>query len=136
MATVTKKLYEGMFLVDTALAASDWNGVIGSIEAVLKRVDAEVVSLRKELLRVVRLHELFNVVDAEKGAQDGLLIVVEGKGKRAALMADEILGQVQAVIKSLGEGIGTVRGISGGAILGDGQVGLILDTAGILELAS
>jgi len=47
LATVTTKLYEGMFLVDTAVAAADWDGMIGSIEAVLKRVDAEVVSLRK-----------------------------------------------------------------------------------------
>lgn len=47
LATVTKKLYEGMFLVDTALAASDWDGVIGSIEAVLKRVMAKVISIRK-----------------------------------------------------------------------------------------
>ena len=47
LATVTKTLYEGMFLLDTALAASDWDGVIGSIESILKRVEAEVISLRK-----------------------------------------------------------------------------------------
>jgi len=47
LATVTKKLYEGMFLVDTAAAAADWDGVIGSIESILKRVEAEVISLRK-----------------------------------------------------------------------------------------
>lgn len=47
MATVTKKLYEGMFLLDTAAAAADWDGVIGSIESILKRVEAEVISLRK-----------------------------------------------------------------------------------------
>ncbi len=47
LATVTKKVYEGMFLVDTALAAADWGGVIKGIESILKRVEAEVVSLRK-----------------------------------------------------------------------------------------
>jgi len=47
LATVTKKLYEGMFLLDTAAAAADWDGVIGSIESILKRVEAEVISLRK-----------------------------------------------------------------------------------------
>lgn len=47
MATVTKKQYEGMFLVDTALAAADWNGTIKSIETVLKRSDADIISIRK-----------------------------------------------------------------------------------------
>ena len=36
LATVTKTLYEGMFLLDTALAAADWDGVVGSIESILK----------------------------------------------------------------------------------------------------
>jgi two-component system, chemotaxis family, sensor kinase CheA len=49
---------------------------------------------------------------------------------------DELLGQQQVVIKSLGEGIGHVRGISGGAILGDGNVSLILDVPGIIDLAT
>ncbi len=47
MRTATKRLYEGMFLVDSALAASDWDGVIGAIERVLSRASAEIVSLRK-----------------------------------------------------------------------------------------
>ena len=47
METAIKRLYEGMFLVDSAEAASDWDGVIGAIEKVLSRADAEVVSLKK-----------------------------------------------------------------------------------------
>lgn len=47
METVTKRLYEGMFLVDSALAAADWDGTMGVIENILKRADAEVVSMRK-----------------------------------------------------------------------------------------
>ena len=47
MKTFAKKFYEGMFLVDSALAASDWDGVIGSIKTVLQRADAEVISIRK-----------------------------------------------------------------------------------------
>lgn len=46
-ATATKRLYEAMFLVDSAQAASDWDGTMGAIETVLKRADAEVVVLRK-----------------------------------------------------------------------------------------
>ncbi|MHC4075775.1 MAG: 30S ribosomal protein S6 [Planctomycetota bacterium] len=47
MKTVTKKLYEAMFLVDSALAASDWDGVNKNIERLMSRAKAEVVSIRK-----------------------------------------------------------------------------------------
>jgi len=47
LETVTRKLYEAMFLVDSALAAQDWDGVLGTIKGVLERAEAEVVSLRK-----------------------------------------------------------------------------------------
>ncbi len=46
METV-KRLYEAMFLVDSGQAASEWDGIIGLIENILKRADAEVVCLRK-----------------------------------------------------------------------------------------
>ena len=61
--------------------------------------------------------------------------MVEAEGKRAALMVDELVGQQSVVIKALGEGLGKLRGVSGGTILGDGRVGLILDPVGILKLA-
>jgi len=47
LRTATKRVYEGMFLVDSALAASDWDGVIGAIERILGRAGAEVLSVRK-----------------------------------------------------------------------------------------
>ena len=47
METVIKRLYEGLFLVDSAEAASDWDGVIGAIEKVLSRAECEVVTLEK-----------------------------------------------------------------------------------------
>lgn len=47
METVTKRLYEGMFLVDSAQAAADWNGVNDAIEKVLTKNGAEIVSIRK-----------------------------------------------------------------------------------------
>ena len=42
-----KRLYEGMFLVDSALAAADWNGTLALVENILKRADAEIVVMRK-----------------------------------------------------------------------------------------
>ncbi|MFP4217093.1 MAG: chemotaxis protein CheW [Phycisphaerae bacterium] len=96
----------------------------------------EQVLLRGELLPVFRLNELFDIPESCSDPTEGLLIIIEGEGRRCALMVDEILGQQQVVIKSLGQALGTIAGVSGGAILGDGQVGLILDSTGILKLAN
>ncbi len=94
----------------------------------------EMVLVRGELLPLFRLHRLFTVPAAVTDPCQGLLVLIEGEGKRCALMVDELLGQQQVVVKSLGATIGQVRGVSGGAILGDGRVGLILDPAGLLAL--
>ncbi|NLF29812.1 MAG: chemotaxis protein CheA [Planctomycetes bacterium] len=96
----------------------------------------EVVMLRGDLLPVFRLHRLFDVPDAQTELTDGLLIVVEGEGRRCAVMVDELLGQQQVVIKSLGASFGDVRGVAGAAILGDGNVGLILDAGSLIKLAT
>ena len=48
---------------------------------------------------------------------------------------DQIIGKAEVVIKGLGEGLKELKGISGGAILGDGQIGLILDPEGLFELS-
>ena len=66
---------------------------------------------------------------------DGTIIVVETGGVQLGLLVDEILGQQQIVIKSLGEVLKGVPGIAGGAIMPDGKVGLILDIGGIVKLA-
>ncbi len=95
----------------------------------------EVVMFRGGLLPVFRLSELFGVGQAVSDPSEGLLVVVEGNGKRCALMVDELLGRQQAVIKSLGQQLGRTPGVGGAAILGDGRIGLILDAAGIWQLA-
>jgi two-component system, chemotaxis family, sensor kinase CheA len=105
----------------------------GAISTVIGR--GEVVHMRGELLPVFRLHRLFGVETPAGGDRDALLIIIQGQGKRCALMVDELLGQQQVVVKSLGRSFEKVRGVAGGAILGDGRVGLILDAAGLVALA-
>ena len=56
-------------------------------------------------------------------------------GKRIGLFVDEIIGQQQVVIKSLGSGLGDIPGVAGGAIMSDGSVSLILDIGGIVKIA-
>ncbi|RPJ86423.1 MAG: chemotaxis protein CheA [Acidobacteria bacterium] len=95
----------------------------------------ELVMLRGELMAMFRLHRLFDVKGAVEDPTKGLLVVVGDGNRRCALLVDELLGQQQVVAKSLGRGLGKVQGISGGAILGDGKVGLILDTMELVSLA-
>jgi len=95
----------------------------------------EMVMLREELMPMFRLHRLFDVKDAVEEPTEGLLVVVDDGDRRCALLVDELLGQQQVVAKSLGDGIGKIQGVAGGAILGDGCVGLILDPSEITLLA-
>lgn len=62
-------------------------------------------------------------------------MVVENQERRRCLLVDELLGREEIVIKSLGGGLKNVKGVAGGAIMGDGRVGLILDVAGIFDIA-
>jgi len=95
----------------------------------------EMVMLRGRLVPIVRLHRLFGISEAVEDLTRALLVVIEDGDRHAAVVIDELLGQQQVVAKSLGEGIGSIPGISGGAILGDGKVGLILDASGLTALA-
>lgn len=95
----------------------------------------EMVMLRDEIMPLVRLHRVFGVSDAVEDPTEALLMVVGDGTQRTALLVDELLGQQQVVAKSLGNGLGRVNAISGGAILGDGRVGLILDVNELLTLA-
>ena len=95
----------------------------------------EAVLLRGELLPIIRLHRLFDVHGAVQSPLDGLLMIVGDGDRRTALLVDDLLGQQQVVAKTLGDGLGKVPGVSGGAILGDGKVGLILDVTETVALA-
>jgi two-component system chemotaxis sensor kinase CheA len=81
------------------------------------------------------LHRLFGIHSAIEDPAQALLVVVGDENRRCALLVDELLGQQQVVAKSLSQAVGKVPGVSGGAILGDGQVGLILDTAEVTAQA-
>lgn len=95
----------------------------------------ETVIFQGELIPIFRLHRLFDIEGAVEDPTNGLLIIIGDGDQRCALLVDELLEQQQVVAKSLGDGVGKVQGVSGGAILGDGRVGLILDPQGIAALA-
>ena len=90
----------------------------------------EMALVRDHLLPVVRLARRLGVAGAEAEG-GGLMIVGESEGAQFCLQVDGLAGKQEVVIKSLGEMFRKVRGIAGGAILGDGRVGLILDMAAL-----
>jgi len=96
----------------------------------------EMCMVRDHLVPVVRLHQLFGVQPTHDEPTEAILVIVQSGSLRCSLMVDELLGQQQVVIKSLGDGLGPISGVSGGAILGDGNVCLILDAPGIILSAS
>jgi two-component system, chemotaxis family, sensor kinase CheA len=90
-----------------------------------------VLNVRGRLIPLVPLGPLFNLGE-DIDPCNAMVVIAQHAGGEIGLIVDELLGQQQVVIKSLGEKFGALRGISGAAILGDGQVGLILDVAGIV----
>jgi len=97
----------------------------------------KVINLRNKLLPLYSLHNLFRISNAETDPCNALVIVLSssGNGNARCFVVDELIGQQQVVIKSIGKGLGELEGISGGAILGDGRVSLILDPVGIVNVA-
>jgi two-component system chemotaxis sensor kinase CheA len=92
---------------------------------------SEVALIRGTLLPIVRLNRQFGIEARSENLSESLFVICEGQGKRFCIVVDELIGKQEVVIKSLGKIFKNVPGIAGGAILGDGRVGLILDVEAI-----
>ena len=87
----------------------------------------QVIHLRGTVIPLVYLSEVLDV-ESKKAAEDNLIVVIVKKGDQTAgLVIDELIGQQEIVIKSLGRYIKQCKFISGATILGDGEIALILD---------
>lgn len=112
-------------------------GSIQTIEDILpsdvKLVQAkEVIQLRDLVIPLVRLNEILDI-PSKKDPEENLVVVVVKKGdKLAGLVVDELIGQQEIVIKSLGKYISKCKIISGATVLGDGEVALILDANALI----
>jgi two-component system chemotaxis sensor kinase CheA len=95
----------------------------------------ELLNLDGALLPIFRLGRIFENEAAERDLTEGLVVVAENDGRQVGLAVDTLLGQQQIVIKPLGEGLRHGQGIVGGAVMPDGEVGLILDVAGLISMA-
>ncbi len=96
----------------------------------------ETLPFRGRLVPMFRLSSLFSVSDAAADPTQGIAVVVEDAGRQAAILVDELQGQNQTVIKSLGSAMGSIPGIAGASIMSDGQPGLIIDVSGVVRMAT
>ncbi len=96
---------------------------------------AEVLEFRGRYLPVFHLSRLYDVPGAIESARDGIVVIVEAAGEHVGIAVDAVLGSQAVVIKSLGGLYSAAGGIAGGAIMPDGNVGLILDIPGLISFA-
>ena len=92
-----------------------------------------VVKVREEYLPLIPLYQIFAIDPRYPDPSQGILVILESEGKKAALLVDSLVGQQQVVVKNLESNFRKVAGISGATILGDGGVSLILDVAALLR---
>ncbi len=96
---------------------------------------AEVVSVRGRLIPLLRLQELFAIKSGAKDAAEGIVIVVQSGASLRCLLVDGLLHKQEVVIKNLNDMmVHKNHSLAGAAILGDGQVGLILDVNALVSL--
>ncbi len=92
----------------------------------------EVINLRGSVIPLIRLSKELDI-ESSKSPEDNLIVVIVKKGEKlAGLVIDELMGQQEIVIKSLGKYISKCKIISGATILGDGEVALILDANALI----
>ena len=112
-------------------------GAIQTIESIkpddIKKVQGkEVINLRGAVIPLVRLNRILDLEEKEETKRD-LIVLIAKKGDRlAGLVVDELIGQMEIVIKPMGKYAGSTKFISGATILGDGEVALILDANALI----
>ena len=93
----------------------------------------QVIKVRGEYLPLIPLYQIFGITPQFTDPTEGIIVILESEGRKAALFVDELVGQQQVVVKNLESNYRKVVGISGATILGDGGVSLIIDVSALLR---
>lgn len=102
-------------------------------DALQDTLGRDYINLRGEVLPFVRLQHYFDIQN-QPGRRENIVVVSHG-GQKSGLVVDELLGELQTVIKPLGKLFNHLRGISGSSILGGGDIALILDIPALVQSA-
>lgn len=112
-----------------AISLSSIQTIEDILPSEIKTVQAkEVINLRGNVIPLVRLNTVLDVASTKTEEESMVVVIVKKGDKLAGLVIDNLMGQQEIVIKSLGKFISKSKIISGATILGDGEVALILDT--------
>ena len=95
----------------------------------------EIITMRNQYYPLIRLHSVFGLEPRAKTLEDSIVVQVESHEKVYCILADDLLGEQQVVVKGLPAYLNQFNikdtGISGGAVLGDGSISLILDVVNL-----
>jgi two-component system, chemotaxis family, sensor kinase CheA len=113
------------------------NHVVESLQpkrAMLKSIGGieRLIQVRGEYLPLVALHDEFGIKPLVSEVTQGIAVILEADGAKAALVVDALVGEQQVVIKSLEANYRRIPGVAAATILGDGRVGLILDVSALV----
>lgn len=95
----------------------------------------ELYFFEDDYIPIVRMHNIFNIKDANKNIDECILVIIKSRNKYMALMVDALLEQQQVVIKNIETNYKKMDGVSGATILGDGTISFIIDVNSITQLA-
>lgn len=130
--TLLVKVAESIFAIPLVMVAE----TLRLEQEEIRTIRGEPVTvLRDSVLPLIFMDEVYDLA-ADRRERKFLYVVVVQTGKqRVGLVVDALMGEEEVVVKALGALVGEIPGISSGAILGDGQIALIVDVPGLLFLA-
>ena len=141
-SVITLRIPLTLAIIETLLVRIDQNFFVMPLSIVeecveLTRADVEathgrhLANVRGELTPYIKLREQFAIADNQPDIEQ--IVILSVGGQRVGFVVDDVVGEHQTVIKTLGKLYRDVRGISGATILGDGTVALILDPGLLVE---
>ncbi len=132
--------------IEVSVGSSNFTIPINSIKEFIKLKENqifydtsrnEIIKIRNKCYPLIRLHEYYGIEPKFDNVYEGVIILVESEGKSACLLADELIGEQQVVVKPFSPMLNRYNikqiGMSGCTILGDGSITIILDIGNIIS---
>ncbi len=119
------------YIIPTVSIVRSIKPEVDQVNTVLKT--GEMLSHQGQLIPLFHLSDLFQLKGAEVDTTNTIVVVIEDENQQTGIIVDELIGRQQVVIKSLGETMQGIPGISGGAIMPNGRVGLIIDVGSLVR---
>lgn len=137
---LTLAIIQGLLVrISNETYAIPLNSVVEVVSVDLKSIYSvnkmEVIRLRDDVYPLIRLDRVLSINGKDKNLENRYVVVVGMGHQRVGFVVDELMGQQEIVIKSLGEYLGHVSGIAGSTILGDGRVIMIIDVAELIQFS-